>query len=133
MWTAPAAKDSADCLALELELLGDLVAKGVTDEEVAFAKNYLIRSHAFDLDTAKKRVHLPFEEALYDLPPGYHTKYVSHVEAVGTKDINQALASRIKLHDLVVGAVITNDETGAALAKAIPSLASTTVLPQDFE
>jgi len=133
MWTAPAAKDTAACLALELELLGELAAKGVTDEEVAFAKNYLVRSHAFDLDTAKKRVHLPFEEALYDLPPGYHTDYVRHVEGVDTKAINAALANRVKIDDLVIGAVVTQAEMGTALAEAIPNLASKTVLAQDFE
>jgi zinc protease len=133
MWTAPAAKDTPACLALELELLGELREKGVTEEETEFAKNYLERSHAFEIDTAKKRVHLPFEEALYDLPSGYHTRYTEKIRAVTKKDIDAALRERIKFDDLVVGAVITNAETGEALAKAIPSLASTTVLPYDFE
>ncbi len=133
MWTAPAAKDTPACLALELELLGELRDKGVTEEETEFAKNYLERSHAFEIDTAKKRVHLPFEEALYDLPVGYHTRYVEKIRAVTKADIDAALRERIKIDDLVVGAVITNADTGEALAKAIPSLADTTILPYDFE
>lgn len=133
MWTAPAATDAPACLSLELELLANLRKGGVTQEDLTFVKNYLARSHAFEVDTARKRVHQPLEEALYDLPPGYHTRYLEHVEGVTLGGVNQSLEKRIPEADLLVGVVGTYAEIGASIEKAIPDLASSTVFPYDFE
>ena len=53
-------------------------------------KRYLVRSHAFDIDTARKRVHQKLEAELFALPPGYHARYVEHVEAVDLASANAA-------------------------------------------
>jgi zinc protease len=133
MWTAPSATDAAACLALELELLQTFCEGGVTEEEVSFVKRYLVRSHAFDIDTARKRVHQKLEAALFDLPAGYHEKYLERVEAVTAESANAAVRERISTEDLVIGVVGTHAEIGDAIAKAIPNLASVTVAPFDLE
>lgn len=133
MWTAPSATDAAACLKLELELLAQLKTEGLKPEEVEFAKKYMIRSHAFEVDTAKKRVHMPLEEALYDLPEGYHSRYLQNIESVTPEQVNEALARRTPDEDLVVGVTLTNEATGAAIEEALPKRASTTVFPHDFE
>src|SRR5262249_50342754 len=66
MWTAPAAADAAACLSLQLELLHAWRDKGITAEELEFVKRYLMRSHAFEIDTARKRVHQRLEAELFD-------------------------------------------------------------------
>lgn len=132
MWTAPSATDAPACMQLELELLAELKQKGLTEEEVAFTKKYLERSHAFEVDTARKRVHQPLEEALYDLPAGYHARYLDKVRAVSTDEVNAALARRTPVEDLVVAVVATQADTGEALAKALPG-ASVRVDPFDLE
>jgi zinc protease len=133
MWTAPAAADAAACLELQLELLHAFREKGITEDELRFVKGYLIRSHAFELDTARKRVHQRLEEALFDLPTGYHERYLERVEAVTTEAANAAVRARISEDDLVVGVVGTHAEIGGAVAAAIPGLAEAEVLPFDFE
>ncbi|MFT3764468.1 MAG: pitrilysin family protein [Minicystis sp.] len=133
MWTAPSATDAPACLALELELLQTFIKDGVTAEELEFVKRYLVRSHAFDTDTARKRVHQKLEAALYDLPPGYHDRYVPTVQAVTPESANTAVRSRLSPDDLVIGVVGTHAEIGDAIAKAIPDLASVTVAPFDLE
>ncbi len=133
MWTAPAATDAAACLALELELLKNLRADGLEEKDVTFVKNYLRRSHAFEVDTARKRVHQPLEEVLYDLPEGYHRRYLERIDAVTVEGVNAALKKRIPEEDLVVGVVGTYSEIGKDLEKAIPDLAGVDVLPIDFE
>ena len=133
LWTAPATGDAAACLALELELLRAFRADGVTQDELDFVKKYLVRSHAFEIDTARKRVHQKLEAALYDLPAGYHDRYVERVEAVDLPGANDAVRLRIPEDDLVIAVVATHAELGESLSKAIPGLVDVTVLAADFE
>lgn len=133
MWTAPAAQDAAACLALELEMLAALRRDGITEDELTFVKRYLVRSHAFEIDTARKRVHQKLDEVLYDLPEGYHETYVQRVEAVTLEEANEAVRRRIPEDDLVIGVVGTHAEIGAAIAAAIPRLADVQVEPYDLE
>jgi zinc protease len=133
MWTAPAAGDAAACLGLELSLLKDFRDQGVTDAELGFVQRYLVRSHAFEIDTARKRVHQRLEADLFDLPEGYHEKYLERVSAVDLPSANAAVKARIPVEDLVIGVVGTHAEIGEAVAKAIPDLASVTVAPFDLE
>src|SRR5690606_19982739 len=58
LWTFPKAEDAGPCIALQLRMLRDLRERGVTKAELARAKKYLVRSHAFAVDTASKRVGL---------------------------------------------------------------------------
>jgi zinc protease len=133
MWTAPAATDAAACLALQIELLEAFRKDGVTEEELEQVKRYLVRSHAFDVDTARKRVHQKLEAALYDLPADYHSGYVSHVQAVTREAANAAVRARLSADDMVIAVVGTHADIGEAIAKAIPNLASVTVAPFDLE
>ena len=133
VWTAPSVTDAPACLALELELLQTLREGGVTEDEVAFAKNYLRRSHAFEVDTAKKRVHQRLDVALYDLPSGYHDAHLERVAATTLSGINAALARRLPHESLVVAVVGAEAELRDKLEAAIPRLDRVTVLPFDFE
>ena len=76
MWTFPAATDAAPCVALELELLEKWVDEGITKGEAAFIKAYLIRSQAFEVDTAPKRLHQAIDVEVLGLPADYHSGYV---------------------------------------------------------
>lgn len=133
MWTAPAANDAPACLGLELELLRAWRADGVTGEELEFVKRYLVRSHAFEVDTARKRVHQRLESALYGLPEGYHERYLERVTAVDLASANAAVRARLSEENLVIGVVGTHAEIGPAIEAAIPGLASVEVLQSDFE
>ncbi|MCC7536774.1 MAG: insulinase family protein, partial [Deltaproteobacteria bacterium] len=63
MWTFPAAKDAAACLGLQLSLFDRWVDKGITRKELSFAKSYLVKSHAFEIDTAEKRLEKRIDAA----------------------------------------------------------------------
>ncbi len=132
MWTAPSATDAAQCLALEIELLSQVRKEGLTQEELDFTKSYLSRSHAFEIDTPRKRVHQPFEEALYDLPAGYHAGYLGHVRDVTREQVNAALTRRMPEDDLVVAVVATEADTGDALRSSL-ARSTASVDPFDLE
>ena len=133
MWTFPAAKDAAACLALELSLLADWREKGITKSELAFSKRYLVRSHAFDIDTPEKRVHQRLDTDLFGLPEGYHEKYIENVQAVTLEAANDAVRNRISSDDMVISIVGTHAEIGDAVAAAVPGLRKIEVAPYDAE
>jgi zinc protease len=133
MWTFPAAKDAAACIALQLEILDVWREKGILPKELSFVQRYLMRSHAFDIDTAQKRVHQKLDVDLFDLPADYHSKYLEHVEAVTLEQANEAIRHRISSDDLVVAVVGTHAEIGESVAAAIPGLSKVEVVPYDAE
>jgi zinc protease len=131
MWTFPKAEDAVACVRLELDMLEDWVSNGVTDEELAWAKLYLVRSHAFAIDTATKRISLALDEVLYDLPARYHAEYPRAVLGVTRDEATAAIAKRISADNLLVAVVGTESEVGAALRDAIPGLVDYEVVPFD--
>ena len=133
MWTFPKASDAAACVALELEMLESWHASGVTREELAWAKRYLVRSHAFSIDTASKRVSLSLDTALYGLPPGYYDNYRERIEAVTLEQVNQAIQRRIDPRNLVVSVTGTESTIGKGLREALAGVATYEVLPFDSE
>ena len=112
MWTFPKAEDAAPCIALELEMLEDWWKDGVSADELEWAKQYLVRSHAFDRDTTSKRVGLRLDEQLCDLPEGYYANYTDSIEAVTLEQANAAIQKRISLEDLVMVVVGTHSHHG---------------------
>ncbi|MGZ3448700.1 MAG: M16 family metallopeptidase [Polyangiales bacterium] len=133
MWTFPAATDAPACIALEIEMLEELVKNGITDQELGFAKSYLSESYAFDVDTAYKRVRQAVDEEIYSLPADYHTAYVKKILAVTKPEADAALAKRISTTDFVVIVVGTASELKAKIEKSIPGLTSSEVVPFDAE
>jgi zinc protease len=133
MWTFPKAADAAPCIKLELELLKEWRERGITKAELAWAKRYLVRSHAFSVDTAAKRVGLQLDAELYRLPPRYHEDYIEHVKAVTLDQANAAVRSRIPGEDFLVCVVGTESEIGSAVRGAIDGLTASEVVPFDAD
>ncbi len=131
LWTFPKASDAAACVALELSLLTKWWEGGVTPRELAWAQRYLVRSHAFAIDTASKRVGQLLDEEIYDLPTRYHADYLEHVRAVTLEDVNAAIRKRITPENLIFSVVGTASEIKGAIENAIPDLNSTDVVPFD--
>jgi zinc protease len=133
LWTFPKAEDAAACIRLELEMLRAFCEEGITDEELSRAKRYLVRSHAFAVDTAAKRLGLRLDELLYELPAGYHTGYTERVQAVTRDQANAAIRSRISDQDLLVAVVGTEKQIGEPVREAIERLESVEVVPFDAD
>jgi zinc protease len=133
MGAFPAAADCPPCIELELKLLEDFTKDGITPRELAFIKNYMIRSHAFEIDTAPKRLGQALEAELLDLPADYHTGYLDHVRAVTLESANAAVSSRLTPNDLVVIVVGTASEILDKVTKAIPGLVDHQVIPFDHD
>jgi zinc protease len=133
VWTHPAAADASACVALELDLLEAWRANGVTARELAFAKRYLIRSHAFEVDTPSKRVQRRFATDLFDLPQDYYDRFLRRVEETTLEAANEAIRRRIDTERMVVAITGTFGEIGEAVAAAIPGVKEPAVMAFDQE
>src|SRR5690606_5529170 len=131
MWTFPKASDAAQCLKLELDLLEQWCTEGVTKKELAWAKRYLMRSHAFALDTAAKRVGLKLDAELYQLPAGYYEEYEARIGAVTLEAANQAVRQRISPRNLLITIVGTAKDIQGPVCDAIDGLESCEVIAFD--
>jgi len=131
MWTFPKAEDAGPCLKLELEMLHEFREKGVTKAELSWAKRYLVRSHAFAVDTAAKRVGLALDQTLYDLPEDYYARYLDRISAVTLEQANAAVQNRLSEADLLVTVVGTEANIGDSVRGAIENLSSSEVVPFD--
>jgi zinc protease len=133
MWTFPAAEDAAPCLALTLELMETWVKGGVTQREIAFITRYLVRSHAFDIDTATKRLHQALDVELLGLPADYYSSWIDRVRAVTPEAATAAVQNRIHAENILAVVVGTASQVIEPLKKAAPSLSDTSVVPFDLE
>ena len=133
MWTFPKAEDAAPCIKLQLEMLRKLLKEGISKKELQRAQRYLIRSHAFALDTASKRVGLKLDAALYDLPRDYYGAYVERVRQVTLEQANSALLRRLSADDLMITVVGTAAQIGDSVRRATEPLATAEIVQFDAE
>jgi len=129
----PASNDCAPCISLELSMLEQFVRGGVWQREISFIKNYIVRSHAFDIDTAPKRLGQALDSELLALPEDYYTHYLDHVRAVTPTTASAAITARISPDNLVVVVVGTASDIVNQVTAAIPRLARHEVIPFDRE
>ena len=130
MWTFPAAKDAVKCLSLQLDLYEKWVEDGVRPSELKRAKSYLVKSHAFEIDTPQKRLDQRIEAELFGLPSDYFDAFVQRVKHVTRDDANAALRKRLSTRDLAIGVVATASELREPLSQ-LPDLRELRVVPFD--
>src|SRR5512133_109111 len=131
LWTFPSKNDAAACAKLKLDLLESLVDNGITPKELSFAKKSLMRSHAFSIDTAAKRLGLALDTALLELPDDYYTDYEDRVSRVTLEETNAALRARIDPTRLVIAVVGSAQQLQEQMLSTVGNLSSVTVVPYD--
>ena len=130
MWTAPSAEYSADCAALQLQLLERWVEGGIQRSELAFAQRYLINGHCFDRDTPSKRVEAKLDVELLGIPKRYVDDHDQLVSEVTRERANSATRSRISTRDLTIVVVATAAEVLPAF-RGLSGVESVEVVPFD--
>ncbi len=128
MWSFPAARDAAACIELQLSMLERLVDCGITRGELAFAKRYLTKSYAFEIDTPAKRVGQRLEIELFGLRRDFYSEFVERIRAVTRDQVNAALRARLSKRDLAIVLVATADELLDRLA-TIPGIGTVETVP----
>ena len=122
MWTAAGIDVAGPAVALELELYADYAAKGPTDDEVDFARSYLVGSMPFHVATARQRMQLAVRDTLFDLPDGYTARLPEVLGQLAAADVRAACERNFHPDNAVTVAVTTAELALPALeaAKAGP-------------
>jgi hypothetical protein len=110
MSTAPAAEYSADCAALQLDLLKRWVDGGTKKADLGFAQRYLVE--------------------LLDIPRSYVEKYDQLVARVTRQEANDATRARISPRDLIIVVVATASEVAGSFEQ-LPGVRSLEIVPFD--
>jgi zinc protease len=118
IWTAAAIDVAGPAVGLTLELLADYAAHGPTDDEVDFARSYLIGAMPFHVATARQRMQLAVRDAVFELPSGYTAKLPEALGALTAADVRAACKRHLRPEDAVTVAVTTAEQAQAALAAA---------------
>jgi len=130
MWTFPASKDAVDCAALQLGLFEQFVADGITQRELGFAQSFTAKGHAFEVDTAVKRLEHAIESELVGLPLDFHTTLVERIGEVEMSAANRAVARRLTARDLAIVMVATASDVRERAAQ-LPGVTSVEVVRFD--
>lgn len=130
LYTHPSAENAIDCIALELSLIERLVEEGITAPELANARDFLVKSHAFDRDTAAKRLEPRLDAEVQQMPPEFYTHFVTSVGAVTLPRANEAVRARLSHEDLSIVLVATAAPLLDRLQR-LPGVREVSVLPFD--
>jgi zinc protease len=112
----PAAEQTRDTLALVLDMWDEITAKGVTAEEVTFAKAYLEGSWAFEIATPADRVERRIETAVMDLPEDWVDRYADRLRAITPDDVNRAIRAWWDPADATIALTCTAETMAPKLA-----------------
>jgi zinc protease len=115
IWTAAGIDVAGPAVGLVLELFGDYAANGPTDDEVDFARSYLVGSMPFHVATARQRMQLAVRDAVFDLPAGFTARLPEALGALAASDVRAACARCLRPDSLVTVAVTTADQAKDAL------------------
>jgi zinc protease len=130
MHTFPAAADARRCIELQLGLYDQWVERGLTAKELAACKRYLQKSHAFEIDTAAKRLDQLLDIELFGWPKRHHTGFVEDVSKTTRADVGSALERRLSRSDQLITVVATAGQLGKELER-LPGVAGLEVIPFD--
>jgi zinc protease len=99
----------------------------VSAEELRFAKRFLTNSHAFDIDTASKRLDGRVDAELFGIDPRELTRVPARVRKVSRPAVAEALRRRIYPNHALVSLVGPAKELEPAFA-ALPGVTQTQVI-----
>ncbi|MCB9593703.1 MAG: insulinase family protein [Sandaracinaceae bacterium] len=131
MWTHPGAEQLVDCLALQLSLYETWLDRGLTQDEVRRAKRYLIKSHAFDLETADKRLEPKLQSVALGLPDDWYASYTKRLRAVTRAAANDAVRARLSRDDLTIAVLATATPELRAALRSLDGVCELRVIPYD--
>lgn len=118
IWMAAAIDVAGPAVALTLELFADYAAQGPTDDEVDFARSYLVGAMPFHVATARQRMQLAVRDAVFDLPAGFTAKLPEALAALAASDVRAACRRQLRPDEIVTVAVTTAEAAGPSLGRA---------------
>ncbi|MEC9466616.1 MAG: pitrilysin family protein [Myxococcota bacterium] len=108
--TAPAVDDLLDCLALELELLGNLANGKLPVEEIERAREYMLNRYPLSIASAADRMIPTLLGELLGRPPESLFGLPERLEALSPAEVAGVMKERLNLNEVLVVMVATADK-----------------------
>lgn len=118
IWTAAGIDVAGPAVALTLELFADYAARGPTDDEVDFARSYLVGAMPFHVATARQRMQLAVRDAVFDLPAGFTARLPEALAMLSAADVRAACKRCLRPESAITVAVTTASEARGPLEAA---------------
>ena len=118
IWMAAGIDVAGPAVALTLDLFSEYAAHGPTDDEVEFARSYLVGAMPFHVATARQRMQPAVRDAVFDLPAGYTSRLPEALAQLGAGDVRAACKLHLRPDDAVTVAVTTAEQAQGSLSTA---------------
>ncbi len=118
MWMATGIEVAGEAVATTLGLYADVAEHGLTADELALARAYVVGSMPFHQATARQRMQLAVRDAVFGLPADYTISLPARVADLGGDDVRAATGRWLRPDELVTVAVATRELAEAGLAAA---------------
>ncbi|HMQ10821.1 MAG TPA: pitrilysin family protein [Oligoflexia bacterium] len=110
LYTYPEEKDTIDAIKLSLELMqqaidGDLLA----DTDIEFAKNYMMKSFPFKIDTPQKIMSEMLYHKMLNLDENRLFTYRDKIKALSIKEIRSAAKKHIHIDQFSISLLATSE------------------------
>lgn len=104
------------CIDETLKVIGELVAQGPTEEELAKAKRFITGQFPLDLQAPDALARQVLDVEFYGLDANYLETFADRIDAVTMADVKRALTSHFCVEDLRILVVSKPETAKAALA-----------------
>ena len=130
-WVFSASDKTVTTLKLVLRLYVAFMDKGLSADDVAFFKRFLIGSHASDMDVPEQRLAARVSAEVAGLPPDFVDTYPERINALTVAAVNAAIKRRVHAKDLAITMVATGPVMKKLLVDAKVQDSAIDVVPYD--
>ena len=130
-WVFSASDKTVTTLKLVLRLYVAFMDKGLSADDVAFFKRFLIGSHASDMDVPEHRLAARVSAEVAGLPTDFVDTYSARINALTVAAVNAAIKRRVHAKDLAITMVATGPVMKKLLIDAKVQDTAIDVVPYD--
>jgi zinc protease len=130
-WVFSASDKTVTTLKLVLRLYVAFMDKGLSADDVAFFKRFLIGSHASDMDVPEQRLAARVSAEVAGLPADFVDSYAERINALTVTAVNAAIKRRVRARDLAITMVATAPVMKKLLVEAKVQEGAIDVVPYD--
>jgi predicted Zn-dependent peptidase len=130
-WVFSGSDKTVTTLKLVLKLYVAFMEKGVSADDVAFFKRFLIGSHASEMDVPEHRLSARVTAEIVGLPADFVDSYPERLNAQTAAGINAVLKRRVHARDLAITMVATASVMKQLLVDAKVQESAIDVVPYD--
>jgi zinc protease len=129
---APTSTYAPETVALLLSEFDRFVHEGLRDDEIEFARSYLVNAYPFRIETPGLRASQWVQSRLLGRPEDYVAQYVPRLKALSCDEVRDAVRRRLTPADLLVVMVCTADEVRPKM-EALPGLTDLRIISHEAD